>query len=265
MNLPDDFTITTKELAEGMEIKHDTLFRYLNDYCPGLLKKAKSKEEKEGKYNIHELNNNMVSEAWGNFAQIPKLKLEKALLLKHNNILIQNTKPADSVISVDEGIMLSSKLETTANIARNLLNKYQKAKKQLEEQKPLLDHAKRLLKSDSLTDLRTVAKVFKIKHIFKFLEYAGVIHKKYIKSKNKDIKDNACWVPYKQFIDNGCFEVREDVYEYKPDKYSKYAQTLVTSKGELYISKLLDKLKEKGLFVDGRVLIEAEQQDLIEN
>lgn len=108
------------------------------------------------------------------------------------------------------------------------------AEEKIEKQKPLVDFANQVSDTTDLIDMKTMAKLLKDSNIdigrnrlFEFLRIKKIL-----------MKDNQ---PYQQYVDVGYFKVIEHTYTDFLGQTKTRRQTLVTGKGQLYITK---KVKE---------------------
>lgn len=108
------------------------------------------------------------------------------------------------------------------------------AEEKIEKQKPLVDFANQVSDTTDLIDMKTMAKLLKDNNInigrnrlFEFLRIKKIL-----------MKDNQ---PYQQYVDAGYFKVIEHTYTDFLGQTKTNRQTLVTGKGQLYITK---KVKE---------------------
>lgn len=108
------------------------------------------------------------------------------------------------------------------------------AEEKIEQQKPLVDFANQVSDTTDLIDMKTMAKLLKDNKIdigrnrlFEFLRIKKIL-----------MKDNQ---PYQQYVDAGYFKVIEHTYTDFLGQTKIRRQTLVTGKGQLYITK---KVKE---------------------
>lgn len=108
------------------------------------------------------------------------------------------------------------------------------AEEKIEKQKPLVDFANQVSDTTDLIDMKTMAKLLKDNNInigrnrlFEFLRIKKIL-----------MKDNQ---PYQQYVDAGYFKVIEHTYTDFLGQTKTRRQTLVTGKGQLYITK---KVKE---------------------
>ncbi len=108
------------------------------------------------------------------------------------------------------------------------------AEEKIEQQKPLVDFANQVSDTTDLIDMKTMAKLLKYNNInigrnrlFEFLRIKKIL-----------MKDNQ---PYQQYVDAGYFKVIEHTYTDFLGQTKTNRQTLVTGKGQLYITK---KVKE---------------------
>lgn len=108
------------------------------------------------------------------------------------------------------------------------------AEEKIEQQKPLVDFANQVSDTTDLIDMKTMAKLLKDNNInigrnrlFEFLRIKKIL-----------MKDNQ---PYQQYVDAGYFKVIEHTYTDFLGQTKTNRQTLVTGKGQLYITK---KVKE---------------------
>lgn len=108
------------------------------------------------------------------------------------------------------------------------------AEEKIEKQKPLVDFANQVSDTTDLIDMKTMAKLLKDNNIdigrnrlFEFLRIKKIL-----------MKDNQ---PYQQYVDAGYFKVNEHTYTDFLGQTKTNRQTLVTGKGQLYITK---KVKE---------------------
>lgn len=108
------------------------------------------------------------------------------------------------------------------------------AEEKIEKQKPLVDFANQVSDTTDLIDMKTMSKLLKDNNIdigrnrlFEFLRIKKIL-----------MKDNQ---PYQQYVDAGYFKVIEHTYTDFLGQTKTRRQTLVTGKGQLYITK---KVKE---------------------
>lgn len=108
------------------------------------------------------------------------------------------------------------------------------AEEKIKKQKPLVDFANQVSDTTDLIDMKTMAKLLKDNKIdigrnrlFEFLRIKKIL-----------MKDNQ---PYQQHVDAGYFKVIEHTYTDFLGQTKTRRQTLVTGKGQLYITK---KVKE---------------------
>lgn len=108
------------------------------------------------------------------------------------------------------------------------------AEEKIEQQKPLVDFANQVSDTTDLIDMKTMAKLLKDNNInigrnrlFEFLRIKKIL-----------MKDNQ---PYQQYVDAGYFKVIEHTYTDFLGQTKINRQTLVTGKGQLYVTK---KVKE---------------------
>lgn len=113
------------------------------------------------------------------------------------------------------------------HIARKL------AEQQLDEQKPLVDFAKKVSDSTNLINMGKMAKLLKDKHInigrnrlFEWLR-----RKKILMNNN---------IPYQKYIEGDYFRVKEAAYE-TPYGTKVQQVTMITGKGQIYITEKLKK------------------------
>lgn len=108
------------------------------------------------------------------------------------------------------------------------------AEEKIKKQKPLVDFANQVSDTTDLIDMKTMAKLLKDNKIdigrnrlFEFLRIKKIL-----------MNDNQ---PYQQYVDAGYFKVIEHTYTDFLGQTKTRRQTLVTGKGQLYITK---KVKE---------------------
>lgn len=107
------------------------------------------------------------------------------------------------------------------------------AEQKIEEQRPLVDFANQVSGTTSLIDMNQMAKLLKDEHIsigrnrlFEILR-----QKEILRSNNE---------PYQRYIESGYFKLKEGTYE-TPYGTKTYCKTLVTGKGQIWITEKLRK------------------------
>ncbi|MCM1333441.1 MAG: phage antirepressor [Bacteroides sp.] len=120
------------------------------------------------------------------------------------------------------------------------LKEEQQARRSAEEtlckQKPLVDFAHQVSNTADLIDMNTMAKLLSDhglsigrNRLFRFLKEANIL------------MDNG--LPYQMYVDAGHFKVKESTYRDHYGNIHTNRQTLVTGKGQLYITKKVKELR----------------------
>lgn len=107
------------------------------------------------------------------------------------------------------------------------------AEQKIEEQKPLVDFANQVSNTTSLIDMNQMAKLLNDENIpigrnrlFEILREREIL-----RSNNE---------PYQRYIDSGYFKIKESTYE-TPYGTKSYVKTLITGKGQIWITEKLRK------------------------
>lgn len=146
--------------------------------------------------------------------------------LKQSNILTEEEKLK---------LMLFSKDASEVAYAHNRLVELETAPlhQKLEEQKPLVDFANQLSDTTSLIDMNQMAKLLKDEHIpIGRNRLFEILRQKEILRDNNE--------PYQRYIESGYFKVKEGAYN-TPYGVKTYVKTLVTGKGQIWITEKLRK------------------------
>lgn len=215
--------------ALGYSNTRDTLAKHVDDEDKGVAKC----DTPSGKQNMSIINES------GLYALIFGSKLESANRFKHwvtsevlpsirkHGVYMTNEVIERTLTDPDYLIQLATALKEERQ-ARKL------AEEKIEKQKPLVDFANQVSDTTDLIDMKTMAKLLKDNNIdigrnrlFEFLRIKKIL-----------MKDNQ---PYQQYVDAGYFKVIEHTYTDFLGQTKTRRQTLVTGKGQLYITK---KVKE---------------------
>lgn len=215
--------------ALGYSNTRDALAKHVDDEDKGVAKC----DTPSGKQNMSIINES------GLYALIFGSKLESANRFKHwvtsevlpsirkHGAYMTNEVIERTLTDPDYLIQLATALKEERK-ARKL------AEEKIEKQKPLVDFANQVSDTTDLIDMKTMAKLLKDNNInigrnrlFEFLRIKKIL-----------MKDNQ---PYQQYIDAGYFKVIEHTYTDFLGQTKTNRQTLVTGKGQLYITK---KVKE---------------------
>lgn len=215
--------------ALGYSNTRDALAKHVDDEDKGVAKC----DTPSGKQNMSIINES------GLYALIFGSKLESATRFKHwvtsevlpsirkHGAYMTNEVIERTLTDPDYLIQLATALKEERQ-ARKL------AEEKIEKQKPLVDFANQVSDTTDLIDMKTMAKLLKDNNIdigrnrlFEFLRIRKIL-----------MKDNQ---PYQQYVDAGYFKVIEHTYTDFLGQTKTRRQTLVTGKGQLYITK---KVKE---------------------
>lgn len=215
--------------ALGYSNTRDALAKHVDDEDKGVAKC----DTPSGKQNMSIINES------GLYALIFGSKLESANRFKHwvtsevlpsirkHGAYMTNEVIERTLTDPDYLIQLATALKEERQ-ARKL------AEEKIEKQKPLVDFANQVSDTTDLIDMKTMAKLLKDNNIdigrnrlFEFLRIKKIL-----------MKDNQ---PYQQYVDAGYFKVIEHTYTDFLGQTKTRRQTLVTGKGQLYITK---KVKE---------------------
>lgn len=110
-------------------------------------------------------------------------------------------------------------------------------RKQIAEQKPLVDFANQVSNSADLIDMNRMAKLLNDEHI----NIGRNRLFQWLRDKNILMANN---VPYQRYVDNGYFKLKEGVSK-TPYGDKAYTTTYVTGKGQIYITeKIRDEYKQ---------------------
>ncbi len=167
-------------------------------------------------------------------------KLESAIRFKHwvTSEVLPSIRKYGGYIDGQEKMTDDELLEKAILVAQRKIAErdciIKKQKEKIEQQKPLVDFANQVSDTTDLIDMKTMAKLLKDSNInigrnrlFEFLRIKKIL-----------MKDNQ---PYQQYVDAGYFKVNEYTYTDFLGQTKTNRQTLVTGKGQLYITK---KVKE---------------------
>jgi len=190
-------------------------------------------------------NMSIINES-GLYALIFGSKLESATRFKHwvtskvlpsirkHGAYMTNEVIERTLTDPDYLIQLATALKEERKAKELEKQKRELAEKTIREQKPLVDFANQVSGTTDLIDMKTMAKLLKDNNInigrnrlFEFLRINKIL-----------MKDNQ---PYQQYVDAGYFKVIEHTYTDSIGQTKTNRQTLVTGKGQLYITK---KVKE---------------------
>jgi len=215
--------------ALGYSNTRDALAKHVDDEDKGVAKC----DTPSGKQNMSIINES------GLYALIFGSKLESATRFKHwvtsevlpsirkHGAYMTNEVIERTLTDPDYLIQLATALKEERQ-ARKL------AEEKIEKQKPLVDFANQVSDTTDLIDMKTMAKLLKDNNIdigrnrlFEFLRIRKIL-----------MKDNQ---PYQQYVDAGYFKVIEHTYTDFLGQTKTRRQTLITGKGQLYITK---KVKE---------------------
>lgn len=215
--------------ALGYSNTRDALAKHVDDEDKGVAKC----DTPSGKQNMSIINES------GLYALIFGSKLESATRFKHwvtsevlpsirkHGAYMTNEVIERTLTDPDYLIQLATALKEERQ-ARKL------AEEKIEKQKPLVDFANQVSDTTDLIDMKTMAKLLKDNNIdigrnrlFEFLRIRKIL-----------MRDNQ---PYQQYVDAGYFKVIEHTYTDFLGQTKTRRQTLVTGKGQLYITK---KVKE---------------------
>lgn len=215
--------------ALGYSNTRDAIAKHVDDEDKGVAKC----DTPSGKQNMSIINES------GLYALIFGSKLESAIRFKHwvtsevlpsirkHGAYMTNEVIERTLTDPDYLIQLATALKEERQ-ARKL------AEEKIEKQKPLVDFANQVSDTTDLIDMKTMAKLLKDSNIdigrnrlFEFLRIKKIL-----------MKDNQ---PYQQYVDAGYFKVIEHTYTDFLGQTKTRRQTLVTGKGQLFITK---KVKE---------------------
>jgi phage antirepressor YoqD-like protein len=232
LQINDGFEITTSELAQEMGIKHKSLFKLFDRIIPGFAKTlAMSGAVHEG-YNIGVITSGDLSRLCDN------------CILNEDGSITPFTDEK-SGISINKYKEMADKLIQAGEFAHDLIKKMDTMEQTIEEQTPLYEFGKTMKKSESLVDVRDVAKTLHITNIFKLLHAKGIFHYKHVRNNKTENKGRSYGVPKKEYIDRGYFELKQGTYETPKGEIRTYLKPMVTAKGELFIQRLFMKNTQK--------------------
>lgn len=171
----------------------------------------------------------------GLYSLILSSKLPKAKAFKHwvtSEILPSIRKTGSySVIEKPDSYMIDDPIERAKRWIEEEEER-QALKAHIEETKPLVDYAEQIQTADTSIDMLTMAKLLSKKNIKigrnKLFEF--------LRNKNVLMKDN---VPYGRYMDNGWFELQENVWRDSYGTKNISTTTLVTPKGQVGITNLV--------------------------
>ena len=128
-------------------------------------------------------------------------------------------------------IKMATKLKEERELNRRLQEENEEKNKILEKQKPKVEFYDEIIDSTTVIGMKEVADILNVKgygrnNLFKFLRENGILNRK-----NE---------PYRKYIDQGLFEIKESKYVVDNEVKIK-TTTYVTQKGLDYIRKLLNK------------------------
>ena len=130
-------------------------------------------------------------------------------------------------------IQIATKLKEERELNRRLQEENEEKNKLIEKQKPKAEFYDEIIDSTTVIGMKEVADILKIKgygrnNLFKFLREKGILNRK-----NE---------PYRKYIEQGLFEIKESKYIVDNEVKIK-PTTYVTQKGLDYIRKILNKQK----------------------
>lgn len=171
----------------------------------------------------------------GLYSLILSSKLPKAKAFKHwvtSEILPSIRKTGSySVIEKPDSYMIDDPIERAMRWIEEEEER-QALRVHIEETKPLVDYAEQIQTADTSIDMLTMAKLLSKKNIKigrnKLFEF--------LRNKNVLMKDN---VPYGRYMDNGWFELQENVWRDSYGTKNISTTTLVTPKGQVGITNLV--------------------------
>ena len=128
-------------------------------------------------------------------------------------------------------IKMATKLKEERELNRKLQEENEEKNKILEKQKPKVEFYDEVIDSTTVIGMKEVADILKVKgygrnNLFKFLRENGILNRK-----NE---------PYRKYIEQGLFEIKESKYIVDNEVKIK-PTTYVTQKGLDYIRKILNK------------------------
>ena len=128
-------------------------------------------------------------------------------------------------------IQIATKLKEERELNRRLQEENEEKNKLIEKQKPKAEFYDEIIDSTTVIGMKEVADILKVKgygrnNLFKFLREKGILNRK-----NE---------PYRKYIDQGLFEIKESKYIVENEVKIK-PTTYVTQKGLDYIRKILNK------------------------
>lgn len=128
-------------------------------------------------------------------------------------------------------IQMATKLKEERELNRKLQEENEEKNKLIEKQKPKAEFYDEIIDSTTVIGMKEVADILKVKgygrnNLFKFLRENGILNRK-----NE---------PYRKYIEQGLFEIKESKYIVDNEVKIK-PTTYVTQKGLDYIRKILNK------------------------
>ena len=128
-------------------------------------------------------------------------------------------------------IQIATKLKEEKELNRRLQEENEEKNKLIEKQKPKAEFYDEIIDSTTVIGMKEVADILKVKgygrnNLFKFLREKGILNRK-----NE---------PYRKYIEQGLFEIKESKYIVDNEVKIK-PTTYVTQKGLDYIRKILNK------------------------
>ena len=128
-------------------------------------------------------------------------------------------------------IQIATKLKEERELNRRLQEENEEKNKLIEKQKPKAEFYDEIIDSTTVIGMKEVADILKVKgygrnNLFKFLRENGILNRK-----NE---------PYRKYIEQGLFEIKESKYIVDNEVKIK-PTTYVTQKGLDYIRKILNK------------------------
>jgi phage antirepressor YoqD-like protein len=259
LQIDDGFEITTSELAQEMGIKHKSLIQSINREDQHLLKKLSPTGETCENYSVVIITKIFLLKILDYFAD-SKLKQTNLINAIHSFVLknkpyevnhkesgshipIKNQDPV--ILTLEKQKELATKWLETIKYAEVLEQEKIQMEQIIEEREPLYEFGKTLSKSESLMEVRDVAKTLHITNIFKLLHAKGIFHYKYVSNNKRENKGRSYGVPKKEFIDRGYFELKQGTYDTPKGETRTYLKPMVTAKGELFIQRLFMKNTQK--------------------
>ena len=130
-------------------------------------------------------------------------------------------------------IKMATKLKEERELNKRLQEENEEKNKLIEKQKPKAEFYDEIIDSTTVIGMKEVADILKVKgygrnNLFKFLREKGILNRK-----NE---------PYRKYIEQGLFEIKESKYIVDNEVKIK-PTTYVTQKGLDYIRKILNKQK----------------------